>query len=152
LTTKDQGVIFERTMEPDRNQPPPKERQPRHGTDPGSYSWKLLLIKDARVHYVVLKQQPRTTHPTHAPAPKDQNNRVIGAARKPETNNPTPQPPGPKAGSCAMVLLPQDPTVCQTLPSGSHRRTFQDPDPEGNPIRTCCRPVPPGTYLLIFHP
>src|SRR6478609_5739751 len=35
--------------------------------DPGSYSWKLLLIKDARVHYVVLKQQPRTTHPTHQP-------------------------------------------------------------------------------------
>ena len=32
--------------------------------DPGSYSWKLLLIKDARVHYVVLKQQPQTTHPT----------------------------------------------------------------------------------------
>src|SRR5512141_1261372 len=30
-------------------------------------SWKLLLIKDARVHYVVLKQQPQTTHPTRTP-------------------------------------------------------------------------------------
>jgi hypothetical protein len=29
------------------------------------------------------------------------------------------------------VLLPQDPTVCQTLPSDSFRRAFQDPDPEG---------------------
>ena len=52
-------------------------RTPNHTThperctarpDPGSYSWKLLLIKDARVHYVVLKQQPRTTHP-HTPPP-----------------------------------------------------------------------------------
>jgi hypothetical protein len=32
----------------------------------------------------------------------------------------------------AMVLLPQDPTVCQTLPGGSFRRAFQDRDPEGN--------------------
>ena len=50
-------------MEPDRKPTTPKCSKPR--TDPGSYSWKLLLIKDARVHYVVLKQQPRTTHPTH---------------------------------------------------------------------------------------
>ena len=61
LTTKDQGVIFERTTETTTI------TQKATATDPGSYSWKLLLIKDARVHYVVLKQQPRTTHPTHAP-------------------------------------------------------------------------------------
>ena len=73
LTTKDQGVIFEKTMEPDRNQPPPKRRQHNHGSDPGSYSWKLLLIKDARVHYVVLKQQPQTTHPTHTTPQKGRN-------------------------------------------------------------------------------
>ena len=86
LTTKDQGVIFERTM---KTTIPPKDGT----TDPGSYSWKLLLIKDARVHYVVLKQQPRTTHPT--PAPAKGPNHVIGAARKPETNKPHNPPHAP---------------------------------------------------------
>src|SRR6476620_120465 len=61
--------------------------------DPGSYSWKLLLIKDARVHYVVLKQQPRTTHPTHTTR-KGAETCMIGAARKPETQVPHPTPPG----------------------------------------------------------
>ena len=153
LTTKDQGVIFERTTE---TTPSPQQHPERHhhsnSTDPGSYSWKLLLIKDARVHYVVLKQQPRTTHPTRAPTKG--TNRMIGAARKPETQVPQPAPRTPQTGNAAgaVVLLPQDPTVCQTLPGGSFRRAFQDRDPEGNPIRTCCRPVPPGTYSLIFHP
>ena len=93
LTTKDQGVIFERTTE---TTPSPQQHPERHhhsnSTDPGSYSWKLLLIKDARVHYVVLKQQPRTTHPTRAPTKG--TNRMIGAARKPETQ--VPEPPQPK--------------------------------------------------------
>ena len=31
----------------------------------------------------------------------------------------------------AMVLLPQDPTVCQTPPGGSFRRAFQDRHPQG---------------------
>src|SRR5215213_2342634 len=78
LTTKDQKLIFERTMKTNHNQ--------RLQPDPGSYSWKLLLIKDARVHYVVLKQQPQTTHPTHAP--KRDKPCMPGAARKPETNKP----------------------------------------------------------------
>src|SRR6185295_17630566 len=78
LTTKDQGVIFERTTKPPRT--PTRACEP----DPGSYSWKLLLIKDARVHYVVLKQQPRTTHPAHTP----KGTHAIGAARKPETQVP----------------------------------------------------------------
>ena len=80
-------------------------------TDPGSYSWKLLLIKDARVHYVVLKQQPQTTHPTHA-------NVCARCSQETRNTSPTP-PPGllPRKGTPddAMVLLPQDPTVCQTL-------------------------------------
>ena len=76
--------------------------------DPGSYSWKLLLIKDARVHYVVLKQQPRTTHPTHTTC-------MIGAARKPETNKPRKQPAPQPQYQPLPALLPQDPTVCQTL-------------------------------------
>ena len=64
LTTKDQKV---HSRENHRNQPHTTTPKGHHHArpDPGSYSWKLLLIKDARVHYVVLKQQPRTTHPTH---------------------------------------------------------------------------------------
>jgi hypothetical protein len=139
LTTKDQGVIHERTM---KTSPTPRhpQRERQHARpDPGSYSWKLLLIKDARVHYVVLKQQPRTTHPTHFTC-------VLGAARKPETNVPTPQPRTPPEGRTrgrAMVLLPQDPTVCQTLPGGSFRRAFQDTLKRGSVLAAgLCRQAP----------
>ena len=51
---------------------------------------------------------------------------MLGAARKPETHK-THTPHHPRKGSPrAVVLLPQDPTVCQTLPGGSFRRAFQD--------------------------
>ena len=120
LTTKDQGVIHERTMKTNHTQQPPtpKKGASHHHAqpDPGSYSWKLLLIKDARVHYVVLKQQPRTTHPTHTTR-KGAETCMIGAARKPETNKPGRNPP---------ALLPQDPTVCQTLPGDTVPVPFQD--------------------------
>ena len=101
-------------MEPDRKPTTPKCSKPR--TDPGSYSWKLLLIKDARVHYVVLKQQPRTTHPTHTTC-------MIGAARKPETHKPAPLPTKGRT----TALLPQDPTVCQTLNHRTPPAPFQEP-------------------------
>jgi hypothetical protein len=119
LTTKDQGVIFERTMKPTRHHQPHPQKGTTNSTrtDPGSYSWKLLLIKDARVHYVVLKQQPHTTHPTHFTC-------VLDAARKPETQVPGSPP----------VLLPQDPTVCQTLNRPSpppHRSRQPGPTPKG---------------------
>ena len=57
LTTKIKN-IFERTTKPTTHPKACSQIQVH-------ISWKLLLIKDARVHYVVLKQQPRTTHPTH---------------------------------------------------------------------------------------
>jgi hypothetical protein len=136
LTTKDQGVI---SREPRKPPPPPRRTT---ATDPGSYSWKLLLIKDARVHYVVLKQQPRTTHPTHPR--QSRTTHVIGAARKPETNVPGKSP--------SPVLLPQDPTVCQTLPNNHKPPAFQDQPSKEEPARTNQRSMPPGTYLLIFHP
>src|SRR6476620_6773446 len=99
--------------------------------DPGSYSWKLLLIKDARVHYVVLKQQPQTTHPTHTTPTKRAETCMIDAARKPETNKPetnTPQPVSPDASLPA--LLPQDPTVCQTLPGKTGPQRSRTTPPE----------------------
>src|SRR5919107_2378640 len=86
LTTKDQSVIFERTMK--TNHTPTPQRASTARPDPGSYSWKLLLIKDARVHYVVLKQQPQTTHPTHT----NMHDRCSQETR----NKQTPEPPQPK--------------------------------------------------------
>ena len=118
LTTKDQGVIFEKTMEPDRNQPPPKRRQHNHGSDPGSYSWKLLLIKDARVHYVVLKQQPRTTHPTHT----TRKGRYAHDRCSQETRNTSPGKvtlPGPVASGPNSVP--------NTKPRRPSPAPFQDP-------------------------
>src|SRR6478609_1674577 len=60
--------------------------------DPGSYSWKLLLIKDARVHYVVLKQQPRTTHPTHQPHAKGRRSTARRASQPGNQKHTRPTP------------------------------------------------------------
>ena len=107
LTTKDQSEIFERTTETNHTQQQhPKRCHHRAQPDPGSYSWKLLLIKDARVHYVVLKQQPQTTHPTHNPHQREPTVRSMQPGNQKQTN------PGK---SPSPALLPQDPTVCQTL-------------------------------------
>ena len=122
LTTKDQKTNFRENHE---NQPhptttPPKGHHHHAQPDPGSYSWKLLLIKDARVHYVVLKQQPRTTHPTHQP-PQRKPDRVIGAARKPETNVPrhTPQK-GANPQSCCLRTQ----QCAKHCPATTHRHAF----------------------------
>lgn len=145
LTTKDQSVIFERTMKTNHTQQPPPKKGSRHHAqpDPGSYSWKLLLIKDARVHYVVLKQQPRTTHPTHNP-PKGANAHDRCSQ---ETRNK--QAPGSKT---LPALLPQDPTVCQTLNHASPTRTVPGQTPHREPIRTKHERQTRGRYPLIFHP
>ncbi len=65
---------------------------------------------------------------------------MIDAARKPETN---------KHRSKTPALLPQDPTVCQTLPSNPNQPRSRT---STRNVRTNHRSVPPGTYLLIFHP
>ena len=117
--------------------PPTRSEEP----DPGSYSWKLLLIKDARVHYVVLKQQPQTTHPTHTTC-------MIGAARKPETNKPGKETlPGPVASGPNSV-----PNTTQQPAPETFQNSAPLPERKSNRIRTNNRSVPPGTYLLIFHP
>lgn len=135
LTTKDQGVISREPQKPTTPQQhhPTRSSHHRAQPDPGSYSWKLLLIKDARVHYVVLKQQPRTTHPTHQPlANSKEVNSVQGvAARKPETHKThTPHPPptkrrdrhGPwscclRTQQCAKHYPPEPPPQRSTTPS-----------------------------------
>ena len=119
LTTKDQKT---NSRENHENHPHPK----RVRTDPGSYSWKLLLIKDARVHYVVLKQQPRTTHPTHTTRKgRYAHDRCSQETRNKQTHNPATHPYMGNADQ-AMVLLPQDPTVCQTLNRTPPPPPFQD--------------------------
>ena len=157
LTTKDQKTNFRENHEnqPHPTTPPPKRRYHHAQPDPGSYSWKLLLIKDARVHYVVLKQQPQTTHPTHTTC-------MIGAARKPETQVPHPTPPSrhpfsgkrPKNMSHGPVV--SGPNSVPNTTRRSSPATFQDHPPSFRRktagVRTSNRPVPPGTYLLIFHP
>ena len=98
--------------------PPTRSEEP----DPGSYSWKLLLIKDARVHYVVLKQQPQTTHPTHT----NMRDRCSQETRNKQTRKHTTA----KTMIRSTALLPQDPTVCQTL-----NHPFPDPAVPGHTIR-----------------
>ena len=91
--------------------------------DPGSYSWKLLLIQDARVHYVVLKQQPHTTHPTHPKACR----RIM--AGKPETTSHH-QPPQTRDHQQSCCL-----------------RTQQCAKHENHHIDTPTVPEPPGFVL-----
>jgi hypothetical protein len=125
LTTKDQGVIFERTIETTA----PSRRTTT--TDPGSYSWKLLLIKDARVHYVVLKQQPRTTHPTHQPLPKGKATMHDRCSQETRNTSPTPQPRTPPEGRTRkprhgpVVSGPN--SVPNTKPRAPSPAPFQDP-------------------------
>jgi hypothetical protein len=92
---------------------------------------RRLPVSDARVHYVVLKQQPRTTPPhTHRP-PKEGNShaRTDHAARKTgntQTRN-TKHPTLTGHAPHATALLPQDPTVCQTRkPACPPPAPFQD--------------------------
>ena len=62
LTTHMQSTKLYRENHENQHQQPKSS-----ASDPGSIiSKKLLLYKDARVHYVVLKQQPHHTHPHHS--------------------------------------------------------------------------------------
>ncbi|MET3812630.1 hypothetical protein ABIB14_003765, partial [Arthrobacter sp. UYEF3] len=56
---------------------------------------------------------------------------MIDAAGKPETNKTHTPHPLPKERPRTMALLPQDPTVCQTLPGADIPAAFQNPLPEG---------------------
>ena len=97
LTTKDQGVISREPQKPTTPQHP-KGHQQRSQIQV-HLSWKLLLIKDARVHYVVLKQQPQTTHPTHKRACDrcSQETRNKQTQETTSTTTAVPAPPGPVA-------------------------------------------------------
>lgn len=83
---------------------------------------------------------------------------MIGGARKPETPNPhhnqhPPQKGGHRPRRGPVVSGPN--SVPNTTPQPAPA-TFLNPAPlpegKSNRIRTNHRSVPPGTYLLIFHP
>src|SRR5215207_9665955 len=80
LTTKDQKIIFEKTMEPDRNQPHPKKAQPT--TDRSRFIF-LEIASYKRCSRPLCSSQ--TTTPNHTP---HTSTCMTGAARKPETNKP----------------------------------------------------------------
>ena len=82
----------------------------------------------------------QTTTPYHTPHTRtrqSRHNRVIGAARKPETHKPATPTPTTKKGQDITALLPQDPTVCQTLNHPSHTSTLPGtPTKEGTVLST----------------
>jgi hypothetical protein len=149
LTTKDQFRNFRENHE--NHCTTPKDST----TDPGSYSWKLLLIKDARVHYVVLKQQPQTTHPTHTTPKKrgrNMHDRCSQETRNKQTRNkhttarkPRRIPPGPVASGPNSVPNTKP-------PNPRPRRSRTTAPPKKNSIRTKPGQKPDDRYLLIFHP
>ena len=118
LTTKDQGVIFERTMKPS---PHPE----RHGTRSRFIFLEIASYK--RCSRPLCSSQ--TTTPDHTPHTPKQC--MFAAAGKPETQAPHPAPrtlpKGRERGPRAVVLLSQDPTVCQTLNRRYPRRTVPGP-------------------------
>ena len=97
-------------------------------------------MSDARVHYVVLKQQPRTTHPrTNHPHQKEgtATTHKDHAARKPETPNPEHGTQPTQATHHIPALLPQDPTVCQTRkPARPAPHPFPQHPPQREGVRT----------------
>jgi hypothetical protein len=106
LTTKDQGVIFERTM---KTYPHPKARI-------RSRFIFLEIASYKRCSRPLCSSQ--TTTPYHPPA-----HTLMHDRRSQETRNTSP-------GSHLPVLLPQDPTVCQTRNHHPPPAPFHAPPPK----------------------
>ena len=82
--------------------------------------------KDARVHCVVLKQQPATPTTPRLPHPTPTRRATRNGSRKRKARTREPTPPATRTGN---GLIPQDPTVCpphpQLRPRGSTPATPQ---------------------------
>ena len=148
--------------------PPTRSEEP----DPGSYSWKLLLIKDARVHYVVLKQQPQTTHPTHTNAhdrcSQETRNTQVPEPSLTEENQPcclrTQQcakhyPPATTQPLSRTPTFPKERKSVRThKPVRATRHLFVDSPPMSTRRRTCVcatgctpdKPPPPHTRQTVI--
>lgn len=102
-----------------------------------------FLIKDARVHYVVLKQQPHHTHP-HQQTPKCLSSVSPSCAGNQAQHN-----SNPKEGT----LLFQDPTVCQTPPTTTQQSLMNfSSHPQRDGVLDSDRHVPAGTYFIDIPP
>jgi hypothetical protein len=116
LTTKIKNKLTRENHETKQQTNHTQKAQPANHQIQVLISWKLLLIQDARVHYVVLKQQPHTTHPTHTTC-------MIGAAGKPETKSRTRTPQRGSSRSCCLRTQ-----QCAKRPPGTtHHTTFLNP-------------------------
>ena len=105
----------------------------------------------------------QTTTPYHTPhtptlPPKRAKNQpcMIDAARKPETQVPHHHPlrsPVREPGNDAMVLLSQDPTVCQTLPTRNlHRSVPGTPTPQRRNVFRTNHRQKPDRHLFVDIP
>lgn len=115
-------------------------------SDPGSNYLKrnCFFYKDARVHYVVLKQQPHHTHPPHH---THHNKGCVLPAKE----NVMPRKTRNKQQK--NLLLPQDPTVCQTPPTTTkHPFIALSPQPHVAVVLKLERFVPTGTYFIDIPP
>lgn len=126
LTTKDQKTFLERTTKTNHTQQQPTQQgQP----SPRAARSRFIFLEIAsykRCSRPLCSSQ--TTTPNHTP--HTHNTRVIGAARKPETNKPAKPPPHKKRGQQPAALLPQDPTVRQTTTQQPAPAAFQNTNPK----------------------
>jgi hypothetical protein len=120
LTTKDQGVIFERTM---KTYPHPKARI-------RSRFIFLEIASYKRCSRPLCSSQTTTPyHTPRTPGPQRPGTRTIGAARKPETQVPhRHRHPAKKRGTAAPWSCCLRTQQCaKHYPTTTHRPAFQDP-------------------------
>ena len=130
LTTKDQGVIFERTMKTTTT--PPKGHSDR------SRFIFLEIASYKRCSRPLCSSQTTTPyHTPHTPAdPEGTATMHDRCSQETRNTSPTTRTTHPfhrrRNAAQTMVLLPQDPTVCQTLNRPLLSQTpFQDHHPKG---------------------
>ena len=138
LTTKDQGVIFERTTET-------TTITPKGNSDRSRFIF-LEIASYKRCSRPLCSSQ--TTTPYHTPHTSPHKRDQPHDRRSQETRNTSPGKEKPSRSCCLRTQ--QCAKHYPTIHTSERSRT---PIPRREQsVRTCCRHVPPGTYLLIFHP
>jgi hypothetical protein len=144
LTTKDQGVIHERTMKTT-----PQPATPHKGTTTPRHRSRFIFLEIAsykRCSRPLCSSQ--TTTPYHTPHTHPQTGKPCDRCSQ-ETRNK--QPGKNKALPGPVASGPN--SVPNTKPHEPRPAPFQDDNPpKREPVRTRHRTKPRGRYLLIFHP
>ena len=143
LTTKDQGVIFERTMKTTTT-------APKGNSDRSRFIF-LEIASYKRCSRPLCSSQTTTPyHTPHTPATPEGTATMHDRCSQETRNKQNPDPaacaanPGPVASGPNSVPNTKPPV---TLPD-----TVPGPPPQRACIRTGCRGKTGGRYLLIFHP